>query len=55
MREGFGIFQVLRVVPAFFGYGLLQPPHKTIEIDSVVYGLFVAHSEFRWERVVTEL
>ena len=55
MREGFGIPQVSRVVPAFFSYGFLQPPQETIEIDSVVYGLFVAHSRFRWKQVVAGL
>lgn len=55
MREGFGILQVSGVVPAFFGYGFFQPPYETIEIDSVVYGLFVAHSKFKWWQVVAEL
>ena len=54
MREGFGVFQVSRVIPAFFGYGFFQPPYETVEIDPVVYGLFVAHRKFRWKRVVAE-
>lgn len=55
IREGFGILQVSRVFPTFFGYGFFQPPYETIKIDSVVYGLFVAHSRFRCKGVVTEL
>lgn len=42
-------------MPAFFSYGFLQPPYETIEVDSVVYGLLVAHSGFRWMQVVAGL
>jgi hypothetical protein len=45
MREGFGISQVSRVVPAFFGYGFFQLPHETVEIGSVVYWRGTSHLE----------
>ena len=53
--EGFGILQAPRILPAFFSYRFLQPPYETVEVDSVVHGLFVTHKGFRWKWVVTGL